>query len=240
MQHKDSPPHGVIQFFAASIVRADVESTGNVLQPLIRPPHFSLEMRPGVCALGCCLLIPSLHSWASGPVIVLIGLPGSSRAVQAAMLKSQNGMTVISADGLIARNPQVSEKSRNSPIQGFDPRLDPAVNELLEVALSTADLSKGLVLVGYPASKAQGDYLVSLRERLSLPKALVIRLVVPDDVARKQLKKNKVLDIDQQLQNYHRELDFARAYFPQADIRDINGNRNPAKVANDIRKLLPK
>jgi len=62
---------------------------------------------------------------------------------------------------------------------------------------------------------------------------------VPDEVARKQLKKAKVLDIEQHLQNYHRELDFARAYFPQADIREIDGNRKPARVENDIRKLLP-
>ena len=189
-------------------------------------------------------LIPSfalvLHAQASGPVVVLIGVPGSGRAEQAAILKNQRGMATISADDLIARNSQAFEKSRGSAIPGFDARLDPAMNGLVEAALSSADLSKGLVLVGYPASKAQGDYLVSLREKLNLPKALVIRLVVPDSVARKQLKKEKVLDVEQQLLNYHRELDFARGYFPQSDIRDINGNRKPGKVADDIRTLLAK
>ena len=76
-------------------------------------------------------------------------------------LKNRRGMTAISADDLIARNPQAFEKSGKSAIRGFDPRLDPAVNGLVEAALSTAGLSKGLVLVGYPAEKAQGDYLVS-------------------------------------------------------------------------------
>jgi adenylate kinase family enzyme len=188
-------------------------------------------------------LIPWLalvsHAQAGGPVVVLIGVPGSGTAAQAATLKNQRGMTVISADDLIAHNPHAFEKSRTSAIPGFDPRLDPAVNGLVEAALSAADLSKGLVLVGYPASKAQGDYLVPLREKLNLPKALVIHLVVPDDVARRQMKKEKVLDVEQQLHNYHRELDFAREYFPQADIRDIDGNRKPGKVANDIHKLLP-
>jgi len=65
-------------------------------------------------------------------------------------------------------------------------------------------------------------------------------MAVPDDVARKQLKREKALDVEQKLLNYHRELDFARDYFPQADIRDINGNRKPGEVADDIRKLLPK
>ncbi len=189
-------------------------------------------------------VIPSfalaLQVQAAGPVVVLIGVPGSGRTAQAATLKNERGMTMISADDLITRNPQPFAKSRKSAIPGFDARMDPAVNGLVEAALTSADLSKGLVLVGYPSSKAQGDYLVSLREKLSLPKALVIRLVVPDDVARKQLKREKALDVEQKLLNYHRELDFARDYFPQADIRDINGNRKPGEVADDIRKLLPK
>jgi len=191
--------------------------------------------------LGILFVWIALVSYAqvAGPVVVLIGVPGSGRSTQAAALKTRRSMTVISADDLIARNPQVFEKSRTSAIPNFDPHLDPALNRLVEAALIIADLSKGLVLVGYPASKAQGDYLVSLREKHNLPEALVIHLVVPDDVARKQLRKDRILDIEQRLQNYHRELDFARAYFPQADIREINGNRKPTRVENDIRKLLP-
>ena len=188
------------------------------------------------------LLIPWLalvcHAQPAGPFVVLIGVPGSGREAQAAILRKERGMAVISIDDLIARNPQAFEKSRNSAISGFDPLLDPAVNGLVEAALGAADLSKGLVLVGYPASKAQGDYLVSLREKLHLPKALVIRMVVPDEVTRKHLQKEKAPDIEQRIVNYHRELDFAGIYFPQADIHDVDGKRKPEQVAQDIRKLL--
>jgi len=177
---------------------------------------------------------------AAGPVIVLIGAPGSGRATQAAALKSERGMAAIFADDLIATNPKAFEKAKNSAIPGFDPRLDPAMDGLVEAALTGADLSKGLVLAGYPASKAQGDYLTTLRERLNLPKPIIINLVVPDKEARKRLTKDKATDIEQQLQNYHRELDFARIYFPQADIRDVNGDQTPAKVTAAIGKLLPK
>ena len=45
-------------------------------------------------------------------------------------------------------------------------------------------------------------------------------------------------DLDQQLKDYHRELDFAREYFPEADIRDVDGTRKPAVVAGEVRKLL--
>jgi adenylate kinase family enzyme len=173
-------------------------------------------------------------------LIVLIGIPGSGKAAQAATLNRERHMVLISADDLIARNPQAFAKSRTSEISGFDARLDPAMNGLVEQALRAADLSKGVVLSGYPASKAQGEFMVSLREKLSLPKALVLHLIVPDSIARKQLAKEKFPDVEQQIINYHRELDFARIYFPQADLHDIDASRKPGKVAKDIRKLLPK
>ena len=196
-----------------------------------------LRVCVGFLAVWLALVSPAQ---AAGPILVLIGAPGSGKATQAAMLKSERGMNVIFADDLIANNPEAFEKSRTSAIAGFDPHLDPAMNGLIAAAIAAADLSKGLVLAGYPASKAQGDFLVALQEKLNLPKAIVINLVVSDNEARKRLKKDKVPDIEQQLKNYHRELDFARAYFPQADIRDVNGNPKPAKVAADIRKLLEK
>jgi adenylate kinase family enzyme len=189
------------------------------------------------------ILIPWLalmaHAQPAAPIVVLIGIPGSGRAEQASLLQRERHMAVISADDLIKHHPEAFEKSRNSPISGFDPRLDPAMNGLVEEALRSSDRSKGLVLAGYPASKAQGDYLVLLREKLNLPKAIVIHLVVPDDVARKQLRKEKVPDVEQQIINYHRELDFARIYFPQADIHDIKANRKSTEVAKDIQKFLP-
>ena len=177
---------------------------------------------------------------AAGPVIVLIGAPGSGRATQATALKSERGMAAIFADELVTNNPKAFEKARNSVIPGFNPLLDPAMNGLVEEALAGVDLSKGLVLAGYPASKAQGDYLTMLREKLNLPAPIIINLVVPDKEVRKRLTKDKVADIESQLENYHRELDFVRVYFPQADIRDVNGDQKPAKVTAAIGKLLPK
>ena len=195
-----------------------------------------------VARIACLISWAALSTYAqaAGPVIVLIGAPGSGRATQAAALKSERGMAAIFADDLIANNPPAFEKAKKSVIPGFDPRLDPAMDGLVEAALTGVDLSKGVVLAGYPASKAQGDYLTKLREKLNLPQPIIINLVVPDQVVRKRLTKDKVTDIEQQLQNYHRELDFARIYFPQADIRDVNGDQKPAKVTAAIGKLLPK
>jgi adenylate kinase len=173
---------------------------------------------------------------AAGPLVVLIGPPGAGKNTQAEILHKERGMAVISADDLIAQNRQTFERFKNPTIQGVDPLLDPALNPLVEEALGKADLSKGLVLSGYPAAKTQADFLVGLREKHNLPKAIVIHLRVPDDVARKRMKGQK--DIDEQLKDYHRELDFARDYFPQADIHDVDGNKKIDAVAKEIGRLL--
>lgn len=190
------------------------------------------------------LLLPGLaliaHAQQTGPIVILIGVPGSGKTEQASILNRERNMPVISADELIARNPQAFEKARESPISGFNARLDPAMNGLVEAALLATDLSKGVILSGYPASTAQGEFLTGLRARLNLPRAIVIHLRVPDDVLRKTLTKDRVSDVEQQIINYHRELDFAHVYFPKTDLHDINGNRKADEVAKDIRKLLPK
>ncbi|HXK06583.1 MAG TPA: nucleoside monophosphate kinase [Verrucomicrobiae bacterium] len=192
------------------------------------------------CALITVLLASGLR--AAGPLVVLIGAPGSGRATQAEILRKERGMAIISVDDLIARNQQMFERFKRPEIQGVDPHLDPALNPLVEEALKSADLTHGVVLYRYPAAKIQGDFLLSLREKLGLPKALVIHLRVPDDVARKRLEGEHVpaADIEQQLKDYHREVDFVRVYFPEADIHDVDGNQTREKVAKAISKLLGK
>jgi len=184
------------------------------------------------------LAILAIDLRAAGPVVLIVGPPGSGRSTQAEILRKERGMLVIAADDLIARNREKFEKFRNPTIHGVEVHLDPALNQLVEEALTGADLSKGVVLDGYPAAKTQGDYLTGLRTKLNLPQAIVIHLQVPDDVVRKRLSGSKAADLDQRLKDYHRELDFAHTYFPEANIHDIDGTRKPDAVAKAIRKVL--
>jgi adenylate kinase len=189
----------------------------------------------GVLTIGLSLLA---FAQPAGQIVVMIGPPGSGKTTQTEILRKERGMAVISADDLIARNREAFAKFRNPQIQGVEPRLDPALNRLVEEALRSADLSKGLILDGYPAAKNQGDYLTVLREKYNLPKPVVIHLHVPDSLVRQRLKNQKRTDLDQELKDYHREFDFAREYFPETDIREVDGTKKPAVVAREIRKLL--
>lgn len=174
----------------------------------------------------------------TGPVILLIGPPGSGKTTQAEILKKERGMQIISATDLISRNQQSFAKFKEPHIQGMDPRVDPALNRLVEEALNSADKSKGVILDGYPAAKIHGDHFIALRQKLNLPKVTVIHLRIPDSVVRERLKKQKRPDLEQQIKDYHRELDFAREYFPGIDIREIDGTKKPAAVAGEIRRIL--
>ena len=174
-------------------------------------------------------------AYAAGPVVLVVGPPGSGRSTQAAILKKDLGMAVVAADEVIARNSEKFQKKRTPSLQGVDPHLDPAMNEFVEETLKATDLSKGVVLDGYPASKIQGDFLTGL---LDMPRAVVIHLSVPDDVVRKRLKSQTKRDIEQELKDYHREFDFIRTYFPDANIQEVDGTKAPAQVAKQIRKVL--
>ena len=97
-----------------------------------------------------------------------------------------------------------------------------------------------MILDGYPASKEQGDYLADLVQKLNLPKPVIIQLRLSDQAVRKRLKNESPEDIEQGLKDYHREIDFAHVYFPQAAIHEIDASKSPEAVAEEIRKVLPK
>jgi adenylate kinase len=175
--------------------------------------------------------------YSAGLVVMVVGPPGSGRTTQAQQLGKDLGMPILAVDDLIRKNPQVFQKKPTRSDAGADPRLDQAMNQVMSAALATSDLAKGVVLDGYPASKAQGDFLETLRQKHDLPRAIVIHLNVPDDVVRKRLKGQK-RDVEQELKDYHREFDFIRTYFPEADIRAVDGAKKATQVAKEIRKLV--
>ena len=122
--------------------------------------------RLGTLVAGVALLS---QAQTNGPVVVLIGPPGSGKTTQTEILRKERGMTVISADDLIVRNQREFAKFKNPNIQGVEPRLDPVLNRLVEQALASADLSQGAILDGYPAAKNQGDHLTALQKSTTYP-----------------------------------------------------------------------
>jgi adenylate kinase len=175
----------------------------------------------------------SCFAWAqtSKPlVVVLIGPPVSGKTTQADYLRKYRGLSIIAADDL----------RKAAGAKASDPA---AVDNLLLDRMRKADLTKGFVLDGYPATRAQADFLDKVVKELNLPSPLIVQLDVPDEVVRQRAKKrgaarDKPEMVDQALSTYHQELDLARSYYPKADIWTINGQREPSEVWATIKTLL--
>jgi adenylate kinase len=192
-----------------------------------------------VCLFGLVwLLAGAVGAQAAGPLIILIGPPASGKTTQAEILQKERGMTVISVEDLIAQNARMLEKVRRPEIHGVEPRLDPALNRLIDERIRTVDRSKGVILDGYPASKEQGDHVAGLILEFQFSGPIVLQLRLTDADVRKRASQNGTKDVEQGLKDYHRELDFAQTYFPQAHIHAINGARPVPEVAKEIRKVL--
>jgi len=196
-------------------------------------------MLRAIFGLSCLFgLIGAFPAQSAGPLVVLIGPPSSGKTTQAQILQKERGMAVISVEDLIAQNRQEFQKFRRPEIEGVEPRLDPVLNRLMAERLRAVDRSKGVILDGYPASKDQGDHLTTLITEFQFSAPVVLQLRVTDAEVRKRSSKSGATDVEQGLKDYHRELDFATTYFPQARIHEIDGAKSPPQVAKEIRKAL--
>ena len=176
-------------------------------------------------------------------LIVLIGPTGSGKTTQAEFLKKRFQIPTIAVDDLIQANPAALAKYRKPGITPGPPQLNPAIDALVAESISHYDLTKGVALDGYPASKDQADHLAALATKLNLPPPIVIQIDLPDDVARKRLKTRHGADdkpelIEERLKNYHREMDMIRSYYPEANIWTINGDKPIAEVSRTIEAIL--
>src|SRR5689334_20914126 len=109
-------------------------------------------------------------------LIVLIGPTGSGKTTQTEFLKKRFGIPAIAVDDLIAANPAALAKYRSPGITPGPPQLNPAIDGLVAAKITSLDLTKGVVLDGYPASKDQADHLAALAEKLKLPPPIVIQI----------------------------------------------------------------
>src|SRR5205823_4517077 len=97
------------------------------------------------------------------------------------------GIPTIALDDLVRDHPDALAKYRRRGITSGPPQLNPAIDDLVAEALARSDLTKGVALDGYPATKNQADHLAASAVKLGLPPAIVIQIDLPDDVARERL-----------------------------------------------------
>lgn len=177
-----------------------------------------------------------------GPVVLFIGPPGSGKSTQAAAAARLMKIPVVSVEELIKTNASTFEKIRKKGITGMEPETDPVLNRLFGERLEKGDLSRGVILDGYPSTKDHGDYLTSLIKAGTLPFPLVIELKIADETVLERTKKDgqNLASVEQRLKDYHREMDMIELYFPAVDIVRVDGTKTIPKVEADIAAILKK
>ena len=207
----------------------------------IRRKSVTAKLLSWACLLLAVVFPGTSAAQSAGkPIIILVGPPSSGKSTQAEMIKKQYNFAVITREQLMQDDPSLLARQRQPGINAIEPRMDPALNGLFLKRLEKADLSKGLLLDGYPATKDHGDFLQKALMERGLAKPLVLKLEMSDAVVRERLKAQPPAQVEQDLKDYHRETDFMSTYFPEANIVKINGDRKPEAVFDDIRKVIDK
>jgi adenylate kinase len=187
-----------------------------------------------------CAVLPA-QTPPSGAVIVFIGPPGSGKTTQTAAAAKKYGLPVLSRQDLIAVDPEAYRKNRAKAMSGMTEESDPFLNHLFAKKLAQLDVTKGLILDGYPATKDHADFLARLAKEGKLPYVFVIQLMIPDHVVMKRMKNSheaKDGALQQRLKDYHREMDMLKLYFPAADIETIDAAPKVAKVTKSVNAVL--
>lgn len=149
-----------------------------------------------------------------GLVMVLIGPPGSGTTTQSELLAERYQVAVVSGDSTLT-------------------------DDALWAKLSALDLSRGYILDGDVELRHQADSLSALVNQLKLPSLIILHLDVPDDVVRQRLAGTQKAELlEENMAQYHREMNFIRVHYPLADIWTVIGTRPIDEVSRTIVALI--
>jgi adenylate kinase len=184
----------------------------------------------------------SQDSQPARPLVILIGPPLSGKTTFMAAIERRYGLSGISVEDLITEHASELRKMHRKSIPMAEMRYDPAMSRYLRARLDSANLIRGIVLDGFPATRTQAEDLTKIIAERNL-NPITLQLELPDDMVRKRAAKggrqsDRHQIIDQRIKDYHREFDTLSIYFPNAKIVKINGTESEDKVWNAIRQAL--
>jgi adenylate kinase len=185
---------------------------------------------------------PTEPAGPSQPLIILVGPPLSGKTTFADAISRTYRIPSISIEDLIRDNADELDKLRGEGMSLAEMRYDPSMSRYMQQRLKSTNLSRGVVLDGYPATLVQAEDLKDMFAGLNLH-LIALRLQVPDQTIRERAKttgreSDRPQIIEQRIKDYHREMDAISLYFPNAKIVDIDSNLPEAKAWTAIQTVL--
>jgi adenylate kinase len=184
----------------------------------------------------------SLAQPAPPKMILLVGPPGSGKSTQAKTLAKKYGIPAIAMSDLLKaemgkKNP--GSKDLAASVASGEVLTDDAATDLIRLRLFRADLRKGFILDGYPATAGQAKSLDRMLEEHQLPKPVVVVLEVPDDVLRKRMMArgradDKPENIERRIGEFRNQAALLAGWAGHTRVVRVNGDAKVADVSRQI------
>src|SRR4029453_13640252 len=116
---------------------------------------------------------------------------------------------------------------------------DDAATDLIRLRLLRADLTKGFILDGYPATAGQAKSLDAMLQDQRLPKAVVVVLEAPDDIIRKRMLARGRADdkpeiIDRRIREFRNEAALLAGWAGKTHVVRVNANVGVGDISTQI------
>jgi len=176
------------------------------------------------------------------PVVILIGPPLSGKTSLVTSIQKSYGIPGISIEDLIVQHASELRKMHPEGLSLAEMRYDPAMSRYVKGRLGGMDLSHGVTLDGFPATRMQAEDLAKMATERNLS-PVVLQMEIPDEVVRKRAaqggrESDRPEIIEQRLKDYHREFDMISVYFPNAKIAKINGTQSEEDMWKAVKQAL--